>query len=105
MKYYSVGEITVIDRSWVRQYVAEVTKLVESHGGRYLARTTRFEKTEGERTPGQLFLIIEWPSKTVAETFYDSEDYRPYRERRLAGALNEAVLVAGEDINGVADMT
>jgi uncharacterized protein (DUF1330 family) len=105
VKYYSVGEITVTDKSWVRRYVAEVTRLVESHGGRYLARTTRIEKTEGDRTPGQVFLIIEWPSKTAAEAFYNSDDYRPHRERRLAGARNEAVLVAGEDINGVADGT
>ena len=49
-------------------------------------------------------MIIEWPSKTAAEAFYNSDDYRPHRELRLAGARNEAVLVAGEDVNGVADM-
>jgi uncharacterized protein (DUF1330 family) len=105
MKFYSVGEITVTDRSWVRHYVAEVTRLVERHGGRYLARTTQIEKTEGDRPVGTLFLIIEWPSKAAAETFYNSEEYRPHRERRRAGAVNEAVLIAGEDINGVATMS
>jgi uncharacterized protein (DUF1330 family) len=34
----------------------------------------------------------------VAEAFYESEEYRPYRQRRLEGAINELVLVAGEDI-------
>jgi uncharacterized protein (DUF1330 family) len=102
MKYYSVGEITVKDRSWVRDYVTEVTALVERRGGRYLARTTRFEKTEGTRPTGKLFLIIEWPTKAAAEEFYNSHEYRPHREQRSAGAHNEAVLVAGEDINGIA---
>jgi len=34
--------------------------------------------------------------------FYASEEYRPYRERRRGGAGNEFVLVAGEDVTGVA---
>ncbi len=101
-EYYSVGEITVTDHSWVPAYVVEVTRLVESYGGRYLARTTQFETMEGDRPHGKLFLIIEWPSRAAAETFYRSDEYRPHRERRLAGALTEAILVAGEDINRVA---
>ena len=38
------------------------------------------------------------PSKAVAEDFYDCQEYRPYRERRIAGARNEFLLVAGEDL-------
>jgi len=104
MKYYSVAEVTVTDRAWVRGYVADVTELVQRYGGRYLARTSRFEKIEGTRPSEQVLLIIEWPSKTVAESFYRSDDYRPYRERRRAGSRTESVLVAGEDINNVANI-
>jgi uncharacterized protein (DUF1330 family) len=102
MRYYSVAEITVTERGWVRDYVATVTDLVQRYGGRYLARTSRFEKVEGTRPTGQVFLIIAWPSKAVAEAFYGSDDYRPYRERRRAGSRTESVLVEGEDINNVA---
>jgi len=102
MNYYAIAELEVTDPSWVRSYVADVTQMVERHGGRYLARTTTFEQLEGERTPLQLFLIIEWPSKEAAEAFYESEEYRPYREARRGGAKNEFFLVAGEDINAVA---
>jgi uncharacterized protein (DUF1330 family) len=102
MKYYSVAELTITDRGWVRDYVTHVTAIVERHGGRYLARTPRFEKVEGVRPTGQIFLIIEWPSKAVAQAFYESDEYRPYRQRRLEGAQNEFVLVAGEDVNNVA---
>jgi hypothetical protein len=35
-------------------------------------------------------------------SFYDSDEYRPHRERRVAGAQTEGVLVAGEDVNRVA---
>jgi uncharacterized protein (DUF1330 family) len=102
MRYYSVAELTVTDRGWVRDYVAHVTPMVERYGGRYLARTTNVERIEGERPPKDVVLLIEWPSREAAEAFYASEEYRPFKERRLAGADNEFVLVAGEDMNGVA---
>lgn len=98
MKYYSVGEMEITDRSWVPEYVKNVTRMVEQRGGRYLARTSKVERVEGERKLLQVFLIIEWPSKETAEAFYESAEYRPYRESRIAGAKNEFLLVAGEDI-------
>jgi uncharacterized protein (DUF1330 family) len=102
MKCYAVAEIEVTDPAWVREYITRVTGMVERRGGRYLARTPQVERIEGERDTPQTFLIIEWPSRQVAEEFYESEEYRPYRERRRRGARNEFVLVAGEDVGGVA---
>ena len=102
MKYYSVAEMEITDRSWVPEYVKNVTRMVEQRGGRFLTRTSNVEKIEGERSVPQVFLIIEWPSKETAEAFYESEEYRPYRERRIAGAKNVFFLVAGEDVTKVA---
>jgi uncharacterized protein (DUF1330 family) len=102
VKYYFIGEIEVKDQSWVQDYVSKVTGLVERSGGRYLARTPRIEKIEGERKPMPMCVILEWPSKEAAVSFYESEEYRPYRQKRLAGAKNEFVLVAGEDITKTA---
>lgn len=104
MKYYVVAEMNVTDRAWVADYVREVTPMVQRYGGRYLARTSSVERLEGERPAPQVFLLIEWPSREAAMAFYESDEYRPYRERRLAGAVNEFVLVAGEDITGAAQV-
>jgi uncharacterized protein (DUF1330 family) len=104
MKHYGVAEITVTDPGWVRDYVADVTPMVERHGGRYLARTPKLQRFEGEGPLPQVMLVIEWPSKEAAETFYESEEYRPYREARTAGSTGWFLLVAGEDVNGVAAM-
>jgi len=98
MKYYSVAEIAITDQSWVPAYVKNVTGLVEQHGGRYLARTSKIERLEGERKVPQIFLIIEWPSKDVAKAFYECDEYRPYRQSRIEGAKSEFLLVAGEDL-------
>src|SRR5262249_20065193 len=102
MKYFSIAEIDITDQSWVAAYVQQVTPLVERAGGRYLARTAKVEKIEGERPRPQVALIIEWPSRAAAMAFYESTEYRPYRESRLAGAQNEFLLIAGEDMTGTA---
>ena len=102
MKHYVVVEIEVTDQSWVASYVQNVTKLIEQRGGRYLARTSRIDKLEGERKAPQLIVIIEWPSREVADAFYGSDEYRPYLQSRLQGARNDLFLVAGEDITKTA---
>jgi len=104
MKYYSVAEIEITDQSWIPAYVENVTRLVEQGGGRYLARTSKIERLEGERKVPQIFLIIEWPSKEVAKAFYECDEYRPYRQSRIEGATNEFLLVAGEDMTKRARM-
>ncbi len=73
----------------VSDYIKNVTGMVERHGGKYL---------EGERKPAGIFVVVEWPSKESAMAFYESAEYRPYRQKRIAGARNEFFLVAGEDI-------
>jgi len=98
MKYYLIGEIEVTDQSWVPDYIKNVTGMVERSGGRYLARTSKVERIEGERKPLQIFVLVQWPSRETAVSFYESEEYRPYRQNRIAGAKNEFLLVAGEDL-------
>jgi len=98
MKYYLIAELDIKDQSWVADYLRNVTGMVERSGGRYLARTPRVERIEGERKPAGIVVVLEWPSKEAAMAFYESEEYRPYRQKRIAGAKNEFFLVAGEDI-------
>jgi uncharacterized protein (DUF1330 family) len=98
VKYYMIGEVETTDQNWVPDYVKNVTGMVERWGGRYLARTPKAEKVEGARAPQGIIVIVEWPSKEAAVAFYESEEYRPYRQMRIAGAKNEFLLVAGEDV-------
>ena len=102
VKYYFIGELEVTDQSWVPDYVGKVTAMVERAGGRYLSRTSRVERIEGERKVPAMMVILEWPSKELAMAFYESEEYRPYRKNRIAGAKCEFLLVAGEDVTKMA---
>ncbi len=102
MKHYALAELDISDPSWVSAYVGETTALVERFGGRYLARTSNFERVEGERAPPQIYLLIEWPSREAAMAFYESEEYRPHRESRGAGSRGQFMLIAGADDTGAA---
>lgn len=105
MKHYFIAEMRVTDRAWVADYVAAVTPMVERYGGRYLSRTSNVEKVEGERAPPGIVLLIEWPRREAAMAFYESDEYRPYRESRVTGSINEFILVPGEDVTGMARMS
>ena len=98
MKYYAVVRVKLIDDSWVEGYLPAVTTLVHKHGGKYLARTMTMERVEGDAELPSVFVVIEWPSKEAAQAFYSDPEYQPYLQSRLAGAENDFVLVAGEDI-------
>ncbi len=75
-----------------------MTALVHKHGGKYLARTMTMEKIEGSRELPTVFVIIEWPSKEAAMSFYEDPEYQPHLKARLAGSNSDCVLVAGDDI-------
>ena len=99
MKWYVVAEITLTDPSWVNEYIAAVTPLIQAAGGRYLARTPKAERMEGDRPVPSVSVILEFPSREAAEGFYQSEAYRPWRDARQKGSEGHFLLVAGEDIN------
>lgn len=98
MKHYAIVRLDVTDPGWIRDYVAAVTPLVARHGGRYLARTDRVERWEGDSPPPQIVIVIEWPSREAAESFYRSSEYRPHLEARRGGSAGEILLVAGHDM-------
>jgi len=102
MKHYVIVEFDVIDPAWIAPYVAAVTPMIERLGGRYLARTSKVERLEGDRPVARVFVLVEWPSREAAMAFYDGDEYRPYRDSRIAGAVNELTMIAGEDVTGAA---
>jgi len=101
LKYYTVAEFLVTDPSWIAEYTPVVTKMVESHGGRYLARTANVDRLEGEDRGYKTSLIVEWPSKEAATKFYTSKEYKPYLADRLAGTDSTMRVVAGIDDTGI----
>jgi len=100
MKYYVIAETNFTTQEWTSEYVEKVTAMVESCGGKYLARTSDIELLEGAAEVPQLSVLIEFPSKEAAESFYNSEQYQPFLKIRQSGSNGKFFLVAGKDDTG-----
>ncbi len=97
MKCYAIAEVSITDPHWVPDYLANVNGILEKFGGRYLARTGDYEIVEGASDRHQTSIILEFPSKEAAYSFYGSDEYEPYKAARLAGSESRFYFVAGED--------
>ena len=69
--------------------------LVESHGGRYLARCPEVERLEGDSRNPTIAIILEFPDAEAARKWHGSDDYEPWRKSRQAGAESELLLIDG----------
>jgi len=98
MPHYAVVEMTMKNPDWITEYIPAVTKLVQEHGGTYLARTTNIEKIEGDRPTPDAVVLLAFPTREAMQGFYDDPAYEPYLAMRMAGTASESMQFPGEDI-------
>ncbi len=100
MSVYLIADIKVTDDGWVPEYAANVHKLVEKHGGRYLSRSGNIETLEGEAKDSTLIAILEFPSRAALDGFAADPDYAPYGRARQAGSVSNFHVIDDTDIAG-----
>ncbi|MEL6979156.1 MAG: DUF1330 domain-containing protein [Pseudomonadota bacterium] len=101
MPGYLIVEVTVTDDSWIPAYTAEVHKIAQRHGGRYLTRTNNIEVIEGEDQGLSAIVLIEFPSVEAAKAFHADPDYAPLMAMRKGGATSRFTIVDAADLAGV----
>ena len=97
MTYYSVLAVTPTTQDWIPGYIGPANTLVAKYGGKYLARTSRHERLEGEGEDAALRIVIVWPSKEAAVAFMHDPEYVPHLEARTAGSISHHFLIEGKD--------
>lgn len=100
MSVFLIAQIKVTDDSWVPAYAAEVHKIVERHGGRYLARSGNVTTLEGPDKDATLIGILEFPSEEALRAFAADPDYAPHGEARRIGSVSEFHMIDDTDIAG-----
>jgi uncharacterized protein (DUF1330 family) len=93
-KAYLIGNMTVTDPSGFAVYSAQVPKIIEEYGGKYLVRGGVSTQIEGGTHSGRN-VVIEFPSRAVAEAWYSSEAYQSIIHHRQNNAKGTLVLVDG----------
>jgi len=100
MSVYLIAEIKVTDDGWVPEYAANVHKLVEKHGGRYLSRSGNIQTLEGAEKDSTLIAILAFPSRAALDDFAADPDYAPYGKARQSGSISNFHVIDDTDIAG-----
>lgn len=95
MTYFYMTQLHVHEPSWAADYRTAVAKLVEEAGGKYIAAARELDHLEGDSKVPSVTVIIEFPSKEAALSFYENPAYKPWHEKRLAGATGDVWLLPG----------
>ena len=98
MSVFLIADIEVTDDAWVPEYAAHVHHIVEKHGGRYLSRSGRITRLEGEESNSTLIAILEFPSEEALRNFTQDPAYAPYGEARRKGSNSSFRMIDDSDL-------
>ena len=95
MKAYVIGLLDMKSWDWYDEYYQNTSKLIEKHGGRYLASGIKTHVLEGSTTPNA-HVILEFPSLEHAKNWYQDPDYKKMIELRQSGGSSD-IFIFPED--------
>lgn len=96
MPAYVIGKLTVKNWDWYREYRSVTEPLVARHGGRYLIKGGASEKLEGDEPVGHALVLIEFPDRQAARSWYRDPGYsRMIELRQKCGIITELTLADG----------
>ncbi len=78
----------------MEEYKVQVPPVVSKFGGTYRVIGGNPSTVEGDWHPDYL-VMLEFPSVEQAKAWYDSPDYEPLKQMRLASAHGNGVLIEG----------
>ena len=93
-KAYLIGQITVTNPESYAVYSSQVPQTIEAFGGKYLVRGGHATQVEG-KAQGDRNVVIEFPSREVAEAWYASDAYQAIIQHRTDNATGALTLVDG----------
>lgn len=94
MPAYIIAQVRVYDMGSYKQYAARSPAVIESYGGRILARGPAVEVLEGNRAELRV-VIIEFPSIEAARKFHHSPEYQEIRKIRAPVSEADVLIVDG----------
>lgn len=100
MSVFLIADIKVTNDGWVPEYAANVHKLVEKHGGKYLSRSGNITALEGEQRDSTLIALLQFPSAEALRDFVNDPEYEPYARSRQAGSASRFFWIDDTDIAG-----
>jgi len=95
MPAYVVSMMSIHDPKTYRQYTDRTPPIVKKYGGKFLTRGEHITCVEGQDYDGRL-VILEFPSKTDVEAWFNDPDYKEAMAfRHAASTMNYLLLQEG----------
>lgn len=94
MSAYVVVQEDIKDEAMFDQYRKQVMPTISAHGGKFIVRGGKLTVLEGE-WPIPRFVILEFPSRQAAETWYRSPEYQKILPLRLKSGTGNLIIVDG----------
>jgi uncharacterized protein (DUF1330 family) len=90
---YLIANVNVTDPEQYKVYQKFSSEAMLKHGAKVLARGGEVSVLEGG-APGRT-VVLEFPDRTAAENFYNSQEYRRARSERANAANMTMYIVQG----------
>jgi len=92
-KGYLMANLRVKDQDTFKEFSSVALPLIESFGGKLLARGPNADRHEGEVSG--IVTLIEFESKEAAEKFYFSDEYQAAKSIRDRGVDTDLMIIEG----------
>ena len=95
MSAYLVVQLNVTDSGWIENYVANVPPIFRKYGGEYLVVSKHLQQYEGTAAAPDQVAIFTFPSVDAITRFMECDEYKPYKDARMAGSNCIAIGIEG----------
>ena len=94
MKGYMFGLLYMDSWEWYEEYFPATAKLINEHGGTYLASGIKPNVREGDQNPSA-YVLLEFPDLESAEKWYEDPRYKPLVDLRNSGGRSDIYIFPG----------
>ena len=95
MAAYAISEVEIYDEQQADRYRELAAASIAQYGGRYLARGVMPQVPEGDWSPDERVVIVEFPSMARLREWYASPEYAPALAIRQAALGRRLLFVEG----------
>ena len=95
--YYLLVDVDIHNIDEYKKYLNKVKPMVEKFGGKYLIKGGKIDAKETDLWKPTRIVLVQFPNKTSALKWYNSEEYRPLKNLRLNNATSNILFIEGVD--------
>ena len=95
---YMIGDVDIKNIEEYKKYMEKVKPMIESYGGEYLIRGGEIDALETNLWKPTRMVLVKFPNKKIAMEWYNSDEYKPYKNIRLKNATSKPFIVLLETV-------